>query len=529
MTVVSGAFLLFQIITLCVFYAVPQKHRWLALLAASVAFYVLASRWQFLPCILGTSLLVWYGARVISRIDARQKERLKDKSLDRTEKKRLRAEGKASKRKVLVAILVACIGVLCVTKFSRTVVGMLDDLSRAYQDGQRVTAEWLVMPLGISYYTFSTVGYLLDVYWNRYACEDNFLRFFLYAIYYPHILQGPISRYSHLGRELKRDLVFNDRNLVHGAQLMTYGFFKKLVIADRLNLFVVTAYDGNPHAGSVFLTAMVLDALMIYMDFSGYMDIVKGASQMFGVDLEDNFNHPFFSRNVAEFWRRWHMSLGSWFKDYVYYPISVASWMKKINKYNKGHFSKRFTRVVGVAIPCMITWFLTGLWHGTGINYVCWGLYYGTLITISNAFTEEFKNLDARLGINVESRVWTLIQRLRTFGIFMGGRVLTSPGTLANTAMVFDNIFHNLQMWQWFDESIWSYGLTRKDGTLLICALLVVLIISSLQERMEVREWLDNHSLILRWGLMYAGIIVVIIFGIYGAGYDAARFIYMQY
>ena len=529
MTVVSGAFLLFQVITLCVFYAFPQRHRWVVLLGASVWFYVIASRWQFLPCILATSLIVWWGARRIARLDAQQKERLKEKGLDKAAKKQLRAQFKAKRRRVLVFVLVLTIGALCVTKFSRTLIAALDDLSRAYQDGQRVTAEWLVMPLGISYYTFSTVGYLLDVYWKRYPCEDSFPRFFLYAIYYPHILQGPISRYNRLGQELKAELAFDERNLVHGAELMIYGFFKKLVIADRLNFFVSSAYDGMPHAGSVFLFAMLLDALMIYMDFSGYVDIVKGASQMFGVTLEDNFNHPFFSRNVAEFWRRWHMSLGGWFKDYVYYPISVSSWMKKINRRNAARCSKRVTRVVGVAIPCMITWFLTGLWHGTGINYVSWGIYYGTLITISNAFTEEFKALDAWLGIDVEAPAWRLLQKVRTFCIFMGGRVLTSPGTLANTAMVFDNIFHNLQLWQWFDGSIWTYGLSFKDAELLTVALLAVLAISTLQERMEIRDELDRRSVVLRWGLMYLGIIVVIIFGVYGAGFDAKKFIYMQF
>lgn len=529
MTVVSGAFLLFLFITMGVYYLCPSQHRWTVLLAASVVFYVLAGRWEFLPCIFLTSLVVWGGALRISRLDGEQKEALKEKGLDREQKKRLRASYGSLKKRTLVGILVLCIGVLCVTKFSRVVVAMLDEIAAMYATGVHVDPSILVMPLGISYYTFSTVGYLLDVYWHRYPCEKSFPRFFLYTIYFPHILQGPISRYNRLGSSLLQNVAFSEENITHGLERIIWGFFKKLVIADRLSIFVTTVYDGQPHAGSIFLVAMFLDALMIYMDFSGYMEIVCGASQLFGIELEENFNHPFFSRSVAEFWRRWHMTLGGWFKDYVYYPVTVSSWMKKLNRYNAKNLSKRAARVISVAIPCLITWSLTGLWHGTGPNYVCWGLYYGTLITISVAFQDEFVALDERLGINVNSRSWKLVQMLRTFLIFMGGRVLTSPGTLANTAMVFENIFNNLQPWQWFDHSIWKYGLTRSDGHILTLSLLVVLAVSVMQEHFGVREEIDRRGTLVRWLLMYIGIIVVIVFGVYGPGYDAAKFIYMQY
>ena len=529
MSVVSGAFLLFLLITVGLYYLVPIAHRWLVLLAASITFYVLAGRWQFLPCILLTTWVVWAGAKHLAKLDAQLKEKLDEAGKDRARKKVLRPEYKSLRKRALVGILILCLGALIVTKFSRVIVAMAEEMARVSDPGVHLSAEWLIMPLGISYYTFSTVGYLLDVYWHRYECEQSFLRFLLYSIYFPHILQGPISRYNRLGSSLKEEPHFREENITHGIERIIWGFFKKLVIADRLNLLVMAVYNGEPQAGSIYLVAMLLDALMIYMDFSGYMEIVCGASQIFSVELEENFNHPFFSRSVAEFWRRWHMSLGGWFKDYVYYPITVSSWMKKLNRRNAKRLSKRATRVIGVAIPCLITWFLTGLWHGTGPNYVCWGLYYGTLITISNAFQDEFRALDERLGINTESRSWRLWQMVRTFLIFMGGRVLTSPGTLANTGMVFFNIAHNLQPWQWFDGSLWGYGLSFRDAFLVTLSLVVVLVVSNLQERGSVREAIDRRGTAFRWALMMAGIIAVIVFGIYGAGYDAKSFIYMQY
>lgn len=529
MTVVSGAFLIFLGITFALFYICPIRHRWLVLLAASVAFYVIAGRWDFLPWIISTSLIVWLGALRISSLDDELKARLKEKGISRQQKKTLRADYGSLKRRTLILVLIFCIGALTVTKFSRVVMSVLEEIASFNAPWWHADPTLLVMPLGISYYTFSTVGYLLDVYWHRYPCEKNFFRFFLYAIYFPHILQGPISRYNRLGASLKEEFVFDEREVVHGIELMIWGFFKKMVIADRLNVFITTVYDGKPHAGSIFLTAMLLDAFMIYTDFSGYMDIVLGASQLFGVKMEENFNHPFLSRTVAEFWRRWHMTLGGWFKDYVYYPISVASWMKKLNRRNAKRFSKRVTRVISVAIPCMVTWFLTGLWHGTGPNYVCWGLYYGTLITISVAFQEEFATFDRWMGINTESRSMRLFQTVRTFLIFMGGRVLTSPGTLENTAMVFQNIFGNLQPWHWFDTSIWNYGLTVRDGFILFTSLVFLLLVSLRQERGSVRDAIDARGTVVRWGAIIIGILAVIIFGVYGAGYDASRFIYMQY
>lgn len=529
MTVVSGAFLLFLLATTVVYYLFPVRARWFVLLVASITFYVLAGKWYYLPWIISTSFVVWAGSRRLNRLDAELKDRLKAAGKDKARKKSLRAEYKSLRKRTLLLVLVGCIGALIITKFNRVVALLLEDIALMTVKGWHADPTWLMMPLGISYYTFSTVGYILDVYWHRYESEPNFLRFFLYAIYFPHILQGPISRYNRLGQELLKEPHFSESNITHGVERIIWGFFKKLVIADRLSVLVFTVYNGEPQAGSIYLVAMLFDALMIYMDFSGYMEIVCGASQVLGIELEENFNHPFFSRTVAEFWRRWHMTLGGWFKDYVYYPITVSSWMKKINRFNTKHLSKRATRVIGVAIPCLITWFLTGLWHGTGPNYVCWGLYYGVLITISNAFTEEFELLDKRLGINTASRSWTLISRLRTFAIFMGGRVLTTPGDLSKTAMVFDNIANNLQLWQWFDGSLWTYGLTFRDVWLLTMCLALVLVVSTLQEKGSLREEIDRRGLVVRWALMIVGIIAVIVFGVYGAGYDASKFIYMQY
>jgi D-alanyl-lipoteichoic acid acyltransferase DltB (MBOAT superfamily) len=416
-----------------------------------------------------------------------------------------------------------------VTKFARYAVRYLNLLIQATGGTRTFGVAWLLVPLGISYYTFSTVGYLLDVYWKRYEYEPAFLRFFLYAIYFPHIVQGPISRYNLLGQELKKELRFDSKRIVFGMELMLWGFFKKLVIADRLNLFVSAVYNGESHPGSVFLVAMLFDAFQIYTDFSGYTDIVRGASQIFGVELEQNFNHPFFSRSVPEYWRRWHMTMGGWFKDYVYYPCTISHFMKSLNKKTKKSMSERGSRFVTVVIPVFITWVLTGLWHGTGKTYVCWGLYYSTLITISTAFQPEFAKLTKLLRIQTDCFSWQLFQRLRTFCCFMGGRVLTSPGGLRNTWMVLKNLVLRFEPWHLVDGSMLDYGIDGPQMVLIGGSLIVLWAVSMMQERFSVREALAKQNIVFRWIIIYAAIFSIILFGIYGIGYDASAFLYTQY
>lgn len=537
MTITSLGFIAFLMVLFLVFYICPVKFRWVILLLGSILFYVLAGAVEFLPFIILTSFVVWFSALRISRLYGKQEHELQLAGTDKAQKKQIRQKYKKKAKLILVLALFVSIGILVLTKFANYVAQYMEDMAgiNALASGAGETPAaspnvfWVLIPLGISYYTFSTVGYLLDVYWKRYRCERNFLRFFLYAIYFPHIIQGPISRYNLLGQELKKELRFDSRRIVFGMELMLWGFFKKLVIADRLNIIVTAVYDGQVHSGSVFLIAMIFDVLQLYTDFSGYTDIVRGASQVFGVELEQNFNHPFFSRSVPEFWRRWHMTLGGWFKDYVYYPCSISSVVKFLNKKVKKMGADRLARFIVVVIPVFITWILTGLWHGTGMDYLYWGLYYSTLITISTAFQPEFKKVNELLHINTDTFSWRLFQQLRTFCLFMGGRLLTRPGSFENSRMMLEQIKTDFQIWQLVDGTLATFGVPIHELVLLGICFLILWAVSMMQERFSVREKLAEQNIIFRWIILYTAIFSIVIFGIYGFGYDAAAFIYSQY
>lgn len=529
MTITSFSFLLFLAVLFVVFYVFPVRYRWTVLLAGSVYFYVVVGAVKFLPFILFTSVVIWGCARAIGSVYEQQERKLSEEGLDRKEKKEIKEQYKKKAKRYLILALVLCIGFLGVVKFGKYFVAYANQIAAWNGSGKTFSAEWILFPLGVSYYTFSTVGYILDVYWKRYNCEKNFFRFFLYAIYFPHIMQGPISRYNLLGQELKKELRFDWSRIVSGMQLMLWGYFKKMVIADRLSIFVTGVFSSTDHSGSIFLVAMILDAFMIYTDFSGYTDVVRGVSQIFGVELEKNFNHPFFSKTVPEYWRRWHMTLGGWFKDYVYYPCTISGFMKDLNKKTKKSLSERKSRFIAVVIPVFLTWVLTGLWHGTGKTYVAWGIYYSTLITISVAFQPEFQMINQKLKIRTDSKLFHIFQMVRTFVCFMGGRILTTPGGLRNTLQVLKNVFFHFNASALFDGRLYKFDLGPKDFILIAVCLLVLWCVDMMQERFSVREKLAQQNIVVRWLVIYAAIFAIIIFGIYGQGYDATAFIYTQY
>lgn len=532
MTFIDLSFLLFLVIGIIAFYICPVKFRWIALLGISIAFYAINGV-EFLPFIFITSLTVFLGGRKMGKIYAENDEKIKTGDYSRQEKKALKEQAKKKCKAFFLLPLIFNLAILIVVKYTKFFIDPINELvgMMTGQDGS-FTAASIIVPLGISYYTFSSLSYLLDVYWKRVGYEQNYFRFLLYLIYFPHILQGPIERYGKLGQRLKERLVFDWDRIVAGIQLMLWGFFKKLVIADRIDIFITSAYDDYKNAGGVaLLLAILLDVVYIYADFSGCMDIARGVSQIFGVELDLNFNHPFSSKSIVEFWRRWHMSLGSWFKDYVYYPISTSNLVKKISKSTRGKIPPKFSRAIVTVIPVSVTWVLTGVWHGTGITYVAWGVYYAFMIFMSVTFEEDFKALSSKLKINTESTSWKYFQMARTTLIFAGGRLLTRPGSLHRSAAILKRVFTDFDPWVLVSDRLCDFGLDQNSIYIAIISIAVFAVVSHLQQQgaVSVRDMLNKQNIVFRWAVYLALIFSIIIFGIYGPGYNAASFVYMAY
>lgn len=534
MTFVSLSFFAFLLCGIILFYVCPVKYRWVMLLGISIAFYAISGI-EYLPFILFSTLSVFLATREIGNLWNKQDEETKKEGISREEKKQLKEKYQKKRKTLLLLALVLNIGILCTVKFTKFFIGPINSLIDFLGGEGEFTASMIIVPLGLSYYTFSVVGYMMDVYWKRYAHENSYLRFLLYAIYFPHILQGPIARYDRLGARLKQELRFDLQRVIYGIQLMLWGYFKKLVIADRFNIFIQDAFPNElPNHGLMFVVAMIFDVFYIYSDFSGCMDIARGVSQIFGIELDLNFKRPFLAKDVTEFWRRWHMSLGSWFKDYVYYPVSTSKLVKKLGKALKKHNVPRSViRVVTTLIPVSVTWVLTGVWHGTGKTYVAWGIYYAILIGFSVSFSESYQKLLGKFGTRTDTKSWNFLRLAKVFTIFMGGRMLVTPGSLTNTIAMWKSIVTNFNPWIFTSGAFWE--LSDLDGMNMLIAVLSIILLVAVditQEKLEgssLREKISQEN-VFTGIILTAGLAVAIfIFGIYGAEFDAATFVYQAY
>ena len=524
MTIGSITFFVFLFLAFIVFYCCPVKARWGVLLMVSLAFCVCVAGWKALPMVVFASFMTWAGAICIDLIRRRCEKRLADEQSD-SKRRAIQARSERCVKAVLLLSLILTVGLFATIK----VIKVLDNMQLIYCYFRSDTMK-LLAPLGMSYYILSLSGYVLDVYWKRYSAERNYFRILLFGVYFPRIVQGPISRYNKLGAEFKKELRYDRDKILFGLQLMLWGLGKKLVLADRINLFTSSIWSQKDPPGCIVLLAFMMDAFRLYMDFSGYMDIVKGVSEIFGVKLEENFNHPFFSMSVAEFWRRWHISLGAWFRDYVFMPVSMTRWMKKVTKQLKKNSHKHLSRMIKVSVPLLITWILTGLWHGTGANYLVWGLYYGILITVSELIAEPTDKFCSLIHLDRASISWRVFCMFRTFLFFTIGRMITVPGDLGKTFEYMQCIIMKNRIWCMFDESVFEYGLDYRQFNVLLIGAILVVIVSLLQEKgVPIREKIAKQPLLFRWAIYLVAIFTILIFGIYGPSYTPSNFAYMVY
>lgn len=511
MNSISFSFFALTAATVLLYYILPKCCQWIVLLVSSLIFYATYGLAQFIPMLL---------AAIAAYLAARWIQEAYDAAEGGTA-----AERKAeSKGNLLFAVAVLVILLLYAKLGNWVLQGLAGLLSL---DGNLMHA---VVALGVSYYTFSLISYVADVYWRKDRAETNFLRLLLFVLYFPKILQGPISRHKELAPQLAQPRQFDYREFCFGLQLMVWGYFKKMVIADRLAILVNTVFGNVENAsGSHLLVAACFGAVQLYCDFSGCMDIAGGFSQILGLKLEDNFNHPFFSRSAAEFWRRWHITLGTWFKDYVYMPLVISPKLIKLSKGVRDRFGVRAGKAVMAVLPLLAVWLLTGLWHNTGWSYVVWGLYWGGMIICSTVFAPELKKLTAALRINTEAGSWRVFQMVRTFLLFVVSRIITIPGDLGVSWQVLRGIALNFHVENLVDGSLYTLGLDRPNFILAVVCMFVLWSASMLQERGCVRERLSGSNIVFRWSAYYLLFFAIIIFGVYGPGYDASSFVYMKF
>ncbi len=522
----SFSFLLFSGIAVLLYYAVPKKVQKYVLLLANAFFYVYAGV-EYVPFLLVTLFATFFAGKSMGKIYEKEAVLLKECTVV-SEKKKVKAEHKQKAKKHMLTALGIAVALLVVCKYT---VFMLKNVNTVLSLFSLPNVEIfrMIVPLGVSFYTFMALSYVLDIYWKRYKAEQSFIDYAIYLTYFPHIVQGPIDRYNTFKAQLpsSEGIAFNGETVSSGAQLLIWGLFKKLVIADRLNIFVSEIYGNyEEFTGVILIIATLLYSVQIYADFSGCIDIVSGVSEMFGIKLQKNFNHPYFSKTIPEFWRRWHMSLGEWFKDYIYYPISVSSIVRNVKKKYKG---KKLSGLFASCFPIFVVWVITGTWHGASWNYIVWGLYYAAIMIAATVAEPLLVRLNEKLGVDTESFSWKLWQMVRTFLICSVGRVFFRAESIKASLKIFIRMFSGLGMNHITEDAIFNYGLDWKNFVFVLFAILILWIVDMLQEKVSLRQELRKQGIVFRWLIIFAGIFAVIVFGIYGPGYDASSFIYEQF
>lgn len=532
----SLAFLAFLALVLLVYYIVPKRFQWIVLLVASYGFYI-TSGVENLVFIIGTTVFTYLSGLWMQKIRDKQQNYIKSLG-DITKEKKRELKKIANKKihSIQVATALVNLGVLVIIKCHGFLFDGIDKVFTLFKWDVSDPLMNLIVPLGLSYYTFNSIGYLIDIGRGRHAAERNLGKFALFVSFFPSIVQGPLFRYCDVGVQLSAEHKFDYTNVKHGAQLILWGFFKKLMIADRISAISAHVFSADfvagGYNGSQVFFGVLAYSFQIYCDFSGGTDITRGAAQMMGINLPVNFERPFFATSMANFWQRWHMSLGAWMREFVFYPVMLSKPVTAVSKKFRKKFGPHAGKIVPSVAAPFVVFFLIGIWHGITAQYICNGLYNATLISSTVALTPLYTKLGKALRVNTEAFSFRLFQMLRTFTLLCISRIIVKAPSLPDAFAMIKSMFTSidLQFLLGLDGEIFTYGVDEKNMLILIFAIGILTVVSILQESgLKIREALDRQNLIFRWGLLLILLALILVFGIYGPQFDVSTFIYGKF
>jgi D-alanyl-lipoteichoic acid acyltransferase DltB (MBOAT superfamily) len=491
----SYNFLLFFPIVVFIYYVLPKNSRWVWLLVASYYFYM---GWNAkYALLLLTSTAITYVSGCLLEV-WKQRKRLC--------------------RWVVALSFLSNLSILFFFKyFDFAIENVNRILARLHMELLNPSFD-VLLPVGISFYTFQALSYTMDVYRGEIKAEKNFFRYALFVSFFPQLVAGPIERSKNLLKQVEKPQQFDYRNLCDGLLLMTWGFFLKLVIADRIAIFVDHAYGGDiAYDGKYLLIATVLFAFQIYCDFAGYSTIAIGAAEVLGFHLMENFDCPYYSKTVAEFWRRWHISLSSWFKDYLYIPLG-------------GNRKGKFRKYVNI----MIVFVVSGLWHGASWSYVVWGGLNGIFQVIGEILKPLRDGAKKLFRPLVTKKFFhgmvVLAKVLVTFVLVDFTWIFFRADSMTQARDILSRIIHMNDAQLLANGTLYDLGLNRKNLVVLAVALLVLLGADLAKYRgLRLREVILDCNVVLRGGICLIAVLSILVFGIWGSGYQATNFIYFQF
>ena len=488
----SADFLIFFPIVVVIYFLIPEKFRYIWLLAASYYFYM-----QWNPAygllLLSSTLITYFGARILERLD------------------------KEKPRKVCLCIAVILnLSLLVYFKYTGMLVGFA---SKIFTTVSHQSVNWevnILLPVGISFFTLQALGYLIDVYRGDIYPEHNILRYALFISFFPQLVAGPIERSKNLLKQLATPQKFSYENLRRGLLIMLYGFFLKVVVADRVSLFVDTIYnDPYTYNGIYIFVATAGFVLQIYCDFYGYSTIAKGAALVMGIKLMDNFQAPYLSKSIGELWRRWHLSLSTWFRDYLYIPLGGN---------RKGTLRKYLNLIIIFAV--------SGLWHGAAISFMIWGFIQAVYQIIGDYRRKFVKFISEKLDIADKSQTigYKLFANLITMALFTFSLIFFRSNSLSYSKVMLKQLFSVNNWYVLFDGSLKNIGFSEHFIPVLIISVVLITLVDVAKYRgKDVVESFFAQSWWFRMLAVVALLLFVLSFGYYGSDMDAVQFIYFQF
>lgn len=484
----SMKFILFFPIVVTTYWLIPRKVRWIWLLFASYFFYM---SWNpiYALLMLTSTLITYFCGICINQFH--------------------KSSNVSFKRLTLIMCLLINLGLLFAFKYFNFFADSMNLLFVTTGIPFSVPAFDVLLPVGISFYTFQALGYSIDVYQGKVKAEYNLGKYALFVSFFPQLVAGPIERSHNLLTQIHKEHCFNYDQMISGLLLMLWGLFQKVVIADRISIIVNTVYnDCTNFRGISILFATILFALQIYCDFAGYSNVAIGAAECMGFSLMKNFERPYFSKSIAEFWHRWHISLSTWFRDYVYIPLG-GNRCTKTRKY----------------INVMVTFIVSGFWHGANFTFIVWGALHGFYQITGDLLSPIKKRLCALCGISESSRVYHILCVSITFVLVDFAWIFFRANSLQDAIYI---IIHLFKM-DFANGNLLDLGVPLPEMIVLFAAIGIQIGVSIYQKNHVIIDEIKQKNIVIRWGIYFAGIFSIIIFGAYGPLYDASAFIYFQF
>lgn len=513
MSLVSALFLVFVAAVVLLYYVLPKSFRLWVVLAASLAFSAFLGFYTLL-FVLISAVLCYVGGLLSGP-----------------------SKKTALRNAATIITVVINIALLCAVKYYNVIGLAAERLNLMFGAVNGANSFFLyAVPVGMSFYVLQTTGYILDCRWEKIAPEKNFFKVLLFSTYFPQLMSGPMNTYASLSAEFEKakEVKFDFSRISDGAVRVAWGFFKKLVIAERAAIVVNKIYaDHLTYTGWFIPLGVFFFAIQLYTDFSGCMDVVIGVSHMLGIELPENFNCPFFSKNVKEYWRRWHITLGAWLRDYLMYPVLKSTPLIKIGDWSKAKFGKKNGKKVPTYIALLILWFAVGYWHGGLWNYVIGsGILHFIYIVLGMIFEPWFKKIRPKIG--ADKLYFRIFQSVRTFILMLTGFVFFRSASVGDAVDMYAAIFRKSETaFNWTNFT--ATGMTLAHLIVLIVAVLIVCAVDAYKYQPSEDDqprsaiaFLRSKGVVLLWAAFMVLVLATLIFGMYGLGYDSGSFIYAR-